>query len=134
MPNVPTNIQNISLTIDGNTVVPKTDITNISCESLLPDVYTEKTFGDPILTLSSQDSIQVSVTIGGNTKGHDILTELHKEATSSAGAQYHTLSLFNGAKTTIFYEDALLREVTPNIDRDGTMTTTFSFVARKAKV
>jgi hypothetical protein len=134
MPNVPTNIQNISLTIDGNTVIPKSDITNIACESLLPDVNTEKTFGDPIMTVSSPDTIPVSVTVGGNTKGHDILTVIYKENLSSAGPQYHTLSLFNGAKTTILYEDALLREVTPNIDRDGTMTTTFSFVARKAKV
>jgi hypothetical protein len=133
MANTPTNVQATSLTIDGSTVIPKSDITDISCESLLPEINSEKTFGDPILTVSSPDAITISVTVGGNTAGHDILMEILNEALSSMGPQYHTLSLFNGAKTTVFYEDALLREATPNINRDGTPTTTFSFLARKAK-
>jgi hypothetical protein len=134
MPNTPLNIQNVSLTIDGDTTISKSDITNISFESLIPDIHTEKTFGDPIMTISSPDSIPFSITVGANTRGHDILMEIYQENISSGGPQYHTISLFNGAKTTFLYEDALLREITPNIDRDGTPTTTFSFVARKAKV
>jgi hypothetical protein len=134
MPNTPNNIQNISLTIDGNTVIPKDDITNITCESLLPEINSEKTFGEPIMTVTSPDVIPISVTVGSNTKGHEILLEIYKECISSGGPKYHNLSLFNGAKTVIFFEDALLSGITPSIDRDGTFTTEFSFVARKAKV
>lgn len=127
----PLKLNQISVTIDGSTIISRDDITSFpGMDTVIDGPDVQDSFGKPFHTIKTEGEKIFAVEVFAQSAGQIVLCGLLQESQTSP--QYHTIALFDGAVTTMQYSKALLKSATSKIEKNTAVTWTYTFSCLEA--
>lgn len=131
MPNIQI-LNNVTITVDGSTVIAKDDIISVSRNSTGQEPIEGKTFGGSFHAIPTRGIKTFTIRVKAEGKGHEILASLLNEYTTSP--KYHSFSIYDGTACTTSYIDCLVYDMSSDLEVDNTVSYDYTVSALKVNV